>query len=88
MNKQQHNLINTAKSGKISCLYRLISHGADPFFFDEYHKNALDYAIESDPIKAHILLNDLDQICTSPAKQEILKHYIVLAIKAGGNREI
>ncbi len=64
--KRQQSLINLAKSGKISGMYQLISDGTYPFCFDEHSKNALDYAIETDPIKAHILLNDLDRICTSP----------------------
>jgi hypothetical protein len=85
MNNKQQALIDAAKFGKISKMYRLIAGDADPFFFDENGKNALDYAIISDPIKTHILLNDLDKVCTSPAKQEILKHYIASAIKTGGS---
>jgi ankyrin repeat protein len=81
--KRQQALIGAAKSGKISEMYRLISSGADPFYFDKNGKNAFDYAVISDPIKTHILLNDLDKICTSPAKQEILKRYIDLVIKMG-----
>ena len=88
MNKnKQQKLIEAAKSGHISDLYHLISDGADPFYFDKNNKNALDYAIIADPIKAHILLNDLLKISTSPSQKEILKHYISLAIKAGGGYE-
>ena len=83
--KRQQALIGAAKSGKIFEMYRLISNGADPFCFDKNGKNAFDYAIISDPIKTHILLNDLDKICASPVKQEILKYYINLAIKMGGD---
>ena len=85
MNNKQQALIDAAKFGKISKMYQLIADGANPFFFDENRKNALDYAIISDPIKTHILLSYLDRVCTSPAKQEILKHYIDLAIKTGGS---
>ncbi len=87
MNNKQQELIEAAKSGNISDMYQLISDGADPFYFDENSKNALDYAIASDPIKAHILLNDLLKICNSAAQKEILKYYIALAVKVGGDYE-
>jgi len=87
MSNKQQALIEAAKSGNVSDMYRLISGGADPFFFDQNNKNALDYVIIADPIKAHILLTDLEQICTISSKKEILKHYVTLAIKAGGDHE-
>ena len=87
MNNKQQALIAAAKSGRVSEIYQLISDGVDPFYFDKSGKNALDYAVKSDPIKTHILLIDLERICTSPAKQEILKHYIALAIKLGSDYE-
>jgi ankyrin repeat protein len=84
-NNKQQALMDAAKAGRISEMYRLIASGANPFYFDENGKSALDYAIESDPIKTHMLLTDLSKICTSPAKKEILKHYIQLVIKTGGD---
>jgi len=76
--------MDAAKAGRISEMYQLISSGANPFYFDENSKSALDYAIESDPIKTYALLTDLNNICTSPSKKEILKHYIKLVMKTGG----
>ena len=84
MNNRQQALIDAAKAGRISEMYRLIASGANPFYFDENGKSALNYAIESDPIKTHILLTELNNICTSPTKKEVLKHYIDLVIKTGG----
>lgn len=85
MGDKQKDLINLAKSGKISDMYRLIANGADPFIFDEDEKNALQYAIESDPIKAYTLLDDLLLIYKNPAQQEIIKYYTKLAIILGSS---
>jgi len=87
MSDKKQALIEVAKSGNISDMYRLISGGAEPFFFDQNGKNAFDYVVESDPIKARILLSDLEKIYTSYSKQLILRHYTALAIKAGGDDE-
>lgn len=87
MNNKQQELIEVAKSGNISDMYQLISDGTDSVYFDKNSKNALDYAIASDPIKAHILLNDLLKKCNSAAQKEILKYYIALAVKVGGDYE-
>lgn len=85
MDDKQKILIDAAKTGKILDMYGLIASGADPFIFDQDGKSALQYAVESDPIKAYILLDDLAMIYTSPAQQEIIKHYIKLAVMLGGN---
>lgn len=85
MGDKQKLLVDKAKSGKILAMYELIAQGADPFIFDQNGKNALQYAVESDPIKAYILLDDLRLIYTSPAQQEIIKHYSKLAIILGRN---
>ena len=66
-------------------MYKLIAEGADPFVFDQDGKSALQYAVESDPIKAYTLLDDLRLIYTSPAQQEIIKYYSRLAITLGDN---
>jgi len=85
MDDKQNDLINLAKSGKISDMYKLIANGADPFIFDQDGKNALQYAVESDPIKAYILLEDLRLIYKKPMQQEIIKYYIKLAITFGNS---
>lgn len=85
-NKEQEKLIQAAKSGRISDMYSLIASGANPFYFDKNGQTSLNYAI-SDPIKTHILLLDLHQACTSAAKKDILKHYIELSLKNGGEYE-
>ena len=41
MNNRQQALINAAKSGRISEIYRLISDGADPFYFDKSERMRL-----------------------------------------------
>jgi hypothetical protein len=87
MNNKQRALIDAAKSGKISDMYGLISDGGDPFYFDENSRNALDYAVKSDPIKAFSLINELAQVCTSPARQQILQYYLKLAVSNGGDCE-
>jgi ankyrin repeat protein len=82
---RQLDLVRKARGGKISEMYELIANGADPFYFDRNGKSPLDYAIESDPIKAYTLLNDLDKVCSSEAKKDVLRHYISLAIRTGNN---
>ena len=85
MDDKQKILIDAAKLGKIMDMYKLIAEGADPFVFDQDGKSALQYAVESDPIKAYTLLDDLRLIYTSPAQQEIIKYYSRLAITLGDN---
>lgn len=85
MDGKQKTLIDAAKLGKILDMYRLIADGADPFIFDQDGKSALQYAVESDPVKAYTLLDDLRLIYTSPAQQEIIKYYSQLAITLGGD---
>ena len=85
MDDKQKILIDAAKLGKIMDMYKLIAEGADPFVFDQDGKSALQYVVESDPIKAYTLLDDLRLIYTSPAQQEIIKYYSRLAITLGGN---
>ena len=85
MDDKQKLLIDAARLGEILDMYKLIANGADPFVFDQDGKSALQYAVESDPIKAHTLLGDLSLIYTSSTQQEIIKHYTQLAIKLGGN---
>ena len=75
MDDKQKDLINFAKAGKVSDMYKLIANGADPFISDQAGKNALQYAVESDPIKAYTLLEDLRLIYRNPAQQEIIKYY-------------
>lgn len=87
MDDKQKDLINFAKEGKISDMYKLIANGADPFIFDQVGKNALQYAVESDPIKAYTLLEDLRLIYRNPAQQEIIKYYTKLAITFGRSDE-
>lgn len=87
MDDKQKDLINFAKAGNISGMYKLIANGADPFIFDQDRKNALQYAIESDPIKAYTLLDDLRLIYRNPAQQEIIKYYTNLAINHGRNED-
>jgi ankyrin repeat protein len=86
-NKKQEELIEAAKSGRISEMYPLIASGANPFYFDKNGQTPLNHAIVSDPIKTHILLLDLHEATTSPAKKDILNHYIELSIKSGGRNE-
>ena len=87
MDDKQKDLINLAKSGKITDMYKLIANGADPFIFDQARKNALQYAIEADPIKAYTLLDDLRLIYKNPAQLEIIKYYTKLAIKFGNSED-
>lgn len=87
MDDKQKDLINLAKIGKISDMYKLIANGADPFIFDQAGKNALQYAVESDPIKAYTLLDNLTLIYRNPAQLEIIKYYTQLALTYGRNDE-
>lgn len=87
MDDKQKDLINLAKLGKITDMYKLIANGADPFIFDQAGKNALQYAVEADPIKAYTLLDDLRLIYKNPAQLEIIKYYTKLAITFGNSED-
>jgi ankyrin repeat protein len=84
MTDKQNQLYLAAKCGDITKMYLLISSGADPFHIDKTGKNSIDYAIISDPLKAHMLLADLSRAATTSSHKEKIENYLK---KMGGNYE-